>query len=147
MQSSTKVLAIRASDKPRRKRISKERSRVARMFAELLYGPATISELVEASGLARSTVTEWISDLRETGAVRVHGFDMHTRGWAKTYVLNPEGLPDAARPYRSPAEIRERLASNARAGRARKLAAALRPLGASIGVLATTPAAPYKKAA
>lgn len=76
------------------------RAMVGRLFIELMSGPCTHAELVEASGLAGSTVREWMRDWRKAGIVRICDWEKIRGGQVvkPVYELNPGNLPDVKRP-------------------------------------------------
>lgn len=81
---------------------------VGHMLVELMTGPATHAELVEASGFADSTVREWLRDLRKAGAVRVCAWDRIRGGQVvkPVYELNVESKPEVKRPKANASSMR-----------------------------------------
>jgi DNA-binding transcriptional ArsR family regulator len=63
-----------------------------RMLRRLASGPATLTELAEAAGLAKSTAHHHLGRLRAAGLVTMHG---NARSY--WFTLRPEGLGDARR--------------------------------------------------
>jgi ArsR family transcriptional regulator, cadmium/lead-responsive transcriptional repressor len=68
-----------------------DQGRVA-MLRRLAVGDASLTELAEVAGVARSTAHHHLAQLRAAGLVTMHG---NARGY--WFTLRPEGLADARR--------------------------------------------------
>lgn len=99
---------------------------IGKMLLELMAGPCTHAELWVASGLAESTVREWVRDWRKARALRIAEWERTGNTWKPVYGLNPDGLPDVKRHRKMTPEER-RAADNLRhrvkrvEGRAKKV--------------------------
>jgi DNA-binding transcriptional ArsR family regulator len=73
---------------------------IAKLLRELQDGPALYDELVQASGLAESTVRLWLMAFRNEGVARIKAFDLDAANKPMKLVieLNPDRHPDAKRP-------------------------------------------------
>lgn len=83
------------------------RTTVPALIEELMYGPATFAELLEASGMPDSTLRMWMAQLREKDrngfprVVRIREWQRsqnENRVWEAIYELNLEHKKDAPRP-------------------------------------------------
>lgn len=83
---------------------------IGKMLAALLEGPCCLQELIDRSGLARSTVHTWMRDFRKLGLVRICAWEALPTGQQTrpVYELNTEHKKDAPRPRKKPGSVRQK---------------------------------------